>query len=83
MVKRNKPSEALDSSGLGFPAHVFDHDDVVYLLRAAVEREGSQAAFARRHGLERTQLNEVLNGKRSVSTAQAKALQLRKVYIAE
>jgi hypothetical protein len=83
IAKRKKAGEALVLSDLGFQAHVFDHDDVLCLLRAAVEREGSQTAFAKHHGLERTQLNETLKGKRAVSISQAKALRLRKVYIAE
>jgi hypothetical protein len=33
---------------------IFDNDEVIQLLRAAVEREGSQNAFAKRHGIDRT-----------------------------
>lgn len=62
---------------------MFDDDDVRLFLKAAVEREGSQVAFARRHGLERTSLNMVLNGKRPVSEKIIKALGLRKVYTAQ
>ena len=50
MAKRNK-SSVLIASNLGHHAFVFDEDDVVRLLRAAVEREGSQVAFAKRHGV--------------------------------
>jgi len=57
------------SSGLGRSALVFDDDDVVHLLRAAVEREGSQIAFAKHHGINRTYLNMVLSGKRPVGDA--------------
>jgi hypothetical protein len=39
------------SSGLGRNAFVFDDDDVVHLLRAVIEREGGQAAFAKHHGI--------------------------------
>jgi hypothetical protein len=49
---------------LGSHALVFDQVEVVELLRAAVDREGSQSAFARRHGLDRVHLNMILNGKR-------------------
>jgi len=52
--------------------------EVVVLLRGAVEREGSQLAFARRHGVNRTQ---VLNGKKA-GPAITNALGLRKVYVA-
>jgi len=73
----------LASSNLGRHALIFDDDEVVQLLRAAVEREGSQVAFARRHGLERTQLNQILTGKRSVSAKFVEALGLQKVYTAK
>ena len=52
MAKRSK-SSVLIASNLGRHALVFDEDDIVHLLRAAVEREGSQSAFARRHGVDR------------------------------
>jgi hypothetical protein len=71
------------SIGLGSNALVFDDDDVVHLLRVAVEREGTQNAFAKRYGIERVYLNMVLNGKRPVASAIVKALGFRKVYVAE
>ena len=45
-------------SNLGSRALIFDDKEVVQLLRAAVEREGSQVVYARRHGLERSQVNQ-------------------------
>jgi hypothetical protein len=60
---------------------LLDDDDVVHLLRAAVKREGSQAAFAKRYGLDRFTLNSVLNGKRRVNATVLKAFGLRKVYV--
>jgi hypothetical protein len=81
MAKRDKSNAALFPSGLGFHAHVFDEPDVVHLLRAAVEREGGESAFAKRHGINRAYVNMILNGKRSVGNSVAKALRLRKVYI--
>ena len=71
------------SSGLGRNAHVLDEDDVVHLLRAAVEREGSQIAFADRYGVDRAYVSTVLNGRRRVSGSLVKALGLRKAYIVE
>jgi hypothetical protein len=68
------------SSGLGRNAHIFDDDDIVQLLRTAIEREGSQLAFARRHGLNRSFVNMVVMGKRSPSKPIAKALGLCRVY---
>jgi DNA-binding phage protein len=82
MAKRNK-SSVLIASNLGHHALVFDEDDVVRMLRAAVEREGGQSAFAKHHGLDRVLINMILNGKRPVSGSVAKALGLRKVYVAE
>ena len=82
MAKRDK-SSVLIACNLGRRALVFDEDDVVRMLRAAVEREGGQYAFAKHHGLDRALINMILNGKRPVSGSVAKALGLRKVYVAE
>jgi|GraSoiStandDraft_4_1057263.scaffolds.fasta_scaffold1365732_2 DNA-binding phage protein len=60
---------------------ILDDSDIRLLLRAAIEQEGNISAFAKRHGLERTNLTNVLNGKRPVSSSIAKALGLRKVYV--
>jgi hypothetical protein len=63
---------------------MFDEDEVIELLRAAVEHEGGQRAFANRHGLDRTYVNMVLNGRaHALRDAPVKALGLRKVYSAE
>jgi hypothetical protein len=69
------------SGCLGSFEFVFDDDDVVQLLRTAIEHEGSQMAFSKRHGINRTYLNMVLNGKRPVGDAVAEALGLRKAYV--
>ena len=69
------------SSGLGKNALVFDDDDVVRLLRTAIKIEGSQIAFANRHGISRTLLNAILKGKRPVGCAAAEALGLHRVYV--
>ena len=60
-------------------------DDVVRLLRAAVEREGNQSAFAKRYGVQRTELNAILKGRKPVTAPFAKALglRIRKVYVAD
>ena len=68
------------ADGIGHQATIFDADDVVMLLRAAVEREGSQTAFAKRYGVERTRINAILSGKRPVTESVANALGLRKTY---
>ena len=59
---------------------IFEEEDVVQLLRAAVEKDGSQAAWARRHGIERTNVNAMLSGKKPVSKPVANALGLRRTY---
>jgi hypothetical protein len=71
------------SSGLGRTALVFDNNDVVALLRTAIEREGSQIAFAKHYDINRTHLSMVLSGKRPVGAAVAAALGLRKMYVVE
>ena len=63
-------------SELGSQALIFNDDEVVELLRAAVEREGSQVAFAKRHGIDRVYLNMVLNRKRPVGESIIKSLGL-------
>jgi CHASE2 domain-containing sensor protein len=80
-VKR-KPEVAF-AGKIGRQAVVFDADDVVRLLRVAVEREGSQTAFARRHGVERTRINAILSGKRPITDSVADALGLRRTYTAK
>jgi DNA-binding phage protein len=75
--------ELARETNLGRRLLTFNYDEVVQLLRAAVEREGSQVAYARRHGLERSQVNQTLTGKRPVSASVVKALGLRKIYAPE
>ena len=79
--KRTPDHVGLKSTWRGDQLCVLDDDDVVHLLRAAVKREGSQAAFAKRHGLDRGTMNSILNGKRRVSATLLKAFGLRKVYL--
>jgi hypothetical protein len=76
-------TELLAESDLGRDARIFENGDIVRLLRAAVEEEGSITAFAARHNLHRTNVNNILNGRRPVTRALTKALGLRKVYIAD
>ncbi len=83
MMMRNESSAVLVATELGFDAHVFDEHDIARLLRAAVEREGGQSAFAKHHGVDRAYLNMILNGKRPVGDSIAGVIGLRKVYIAQ
>ena len=69
-----------DRPDLGAYALTFDDAAAIQLLAAAVDREGNQVAFARRHGVDRSHLNQILKRKRGVNETVLKALGLRKVY---
>jgi len=73
-------TEILASGKVGSLGLILDDKDVVILLKAAVEQEGSISAFAKRHGLERTNLSNILSGKRPVSSSLVKVLGLQNVY---
>jgi hypothetical protein len=62
---------------------VLNDDDVADLVRAAVKREGSKAAFAKRHGIDRNDLSAFLNGRRGISASLAKAFGIRRVWVVE
>jgi DNA-binding transcriptional regulator YdaS (Cro superfamily) len=62
---------------------VLNDDDVADLVRAAIKREGSQAAFAKLYGIDRSDLSAFLNGRRRISASLARALGLRRVYLFE
>jgi plasmid maintenance system antidote protein VapI len=63
--------------------HLLDENDVLRLLHEVVDRAGSQSAWARRSGVDRTQLNNVLRGKRRLSPTIIQALKLKKVVAYE
>jgi hypothetical protein len=76
MPARNRAGSNIGTHGL-----MLDHDEVVQLLKAAVEREGSQVAYAKHHGVDRAHLNQILNGKKHiVGPTFLNALGLRIVY---
>ena len=79
----NDPRLLARSSRLVRSDVVFDDDDVRQLLKEAIKREGSQIAFARRHAINRTYLNQVLNYRRSLTDVVLKPIGLRKVYVAD
>jgi DNA-binding phage protein len=89
MVRREKSprrigvGDLVAETKLGSQTLTLDDDEVIQLLRVAIEREGNQGAFARRHGLERTHLNQVLKRKKPLTGNILKALALRKVYAPE
>jgi hypothetical protein len=78
-----KAPEVLAKSNLGKHARIFEQEEVLLLLRQAVELEGSQLAFSKRHPVDRAHLNFVLHGKRGLSEKFLKLLGLRKVYTAK
>ena len=67
----------------GRPGIIFDEDDVRRLLKVEVEKDGSQAAFARRRNVERMYINAILRGKRPVTKTVANVLGLRRTYTAK
>jgi ActR/RegA family two-component response regulator len=73
-------SKVASGRRIGRMARIFDEQDTLRLLRAAVEREGNQSAFARRYGVHRVSINLILTGKRPVSEAIKNALGLRRTY---
>jgi hypothetical protein len=79
--ERTPDQVGLKPSWRGNHLCVLDDDDVVHLLRAAVKRVGSQAAFAKRYGLDRVTMNSILNGRRRASATVLKVFGLRKVYL--
>jgi hypothetical protein len=68
---------------LGRPGIIFDEEDVIRLLRLEIEKDGSQAAWARRCRIERPSVNAMLAGRIPVSRTVADALGLRRVYTAK
>ena len=80
MPREVKQKTMLECQG-GRLAVVFEEDDLVRLLTAAVEREGGQTAFAKRHKVDRSRVNRILSRQLRASEAIAKALGLRRAYI--
>ena len=78
---KREVAEFLANDNVGSHAFILDDKDVVLLLRAIIKREGNISAFAKRHGMERSQLNNMLNAKRPLSRPLVKALGLRRVYV--
>ena len=81
-VSKEKSTSSLQGE-LGHLAVVFEEKDIVLLLRAAVEWEGGQAAFAKRHKLDRSRISRILSGQLRTSEAIANALGLRRAYITD
>ena len=71
---KGKIGALLANGDVGSHALILDDRDVVLLLRAAIELEGNQVTFAKRHGLERTHMNAILNGRRLASGSNRRTL---------
>ena len=67
----------------GRPGVILDEEDVIRLLRVAIEKDGSQSAWARRCRIERPSVNAMLSGRIPVSKTVADALGLRRAYTAK
>jgi len=76
-MKSKGTASVADFGRLGI---ILDEDDVIRLLRVAIERDGSQSAWARRCSIERASVNAMLSGRIPVSRTVADALGLRRVY---
>ena len=86
MKQRRKPGKpgywTNCSKKLGRREHVFVEHELLILLKAAIERDGSFAAFAERSGVSRSYISHVLSGRHRLGAAIIKGLGLRKVYVA-
>jgi hypothetical protein len=82
--KQRPPIQSKDTSSIvdnfGRPGVIFDEKDVIRLLRVEIEKEGSQAAFARRYSVDRPNVNAMLSGRIPVSKDIADAIGLRRTY---
>jgi DNA-binding phage protein len=63
---------------------ILEIEDVIRLLRSEVARAGSQSAFAKKAGVDRTTINRILHGHRSSLRPKIiQALNLRTVFVAK
>jgi len=62
---------------------IFEKEDVLRLLRVEIEKDGSQAAWARRCSIERANVKAMLSGRIPISKTVADALGLRRAYTAK
>jgi hypothetical protein len=62
---------------------VLKQKEIVDLLRAEVKKAGSQEAWAKKAGLQRTAVNKVLHGKKPPSKSIIFALGLRIVVVSD
>jgi DNA-binding transcriptional regulator YdaS (Cro superfamily) len=63
--------------------HLLDETDVLRLLHEVVDKAGGQSAWARRSGVDRATVNQVLRGKLPLPPTIMQALKLKKVVAYE
>lgn len=61
--------------------HILEPKDVTELLRAEIEKAGSQSAWARKTGVQRSEICKVLHGKGHPNEKMIRALGLRAVFV--
>jgi hypothetical protein len=61
-------------------ANVLEREDVIALLREEVKKAGGQVAWSKRTGVNRSNLNRVLKGRRPLPMTILVALKLRVAY---
>jgi len=74
---------AYEASTKSRKSSVIRLDDMVRMLREAVEQAGGQAEFGRKHGVNRPNLNSTLLGKRPPNRDALRALKLVKILAYE
>ena len=62
---------------------ILEQKDIVQLLRFEVERAGSQRAWAKKHGLNRPNVNKVLHSAIPPTGSIIRALRLRIVVVSD
>jgi hypothetical protein len=75
-----KSKRAANIPDFGRRGIILEEEDVIQLLRLEIEKDGSQAAWARRCRIERPSVNAMLSGRIPVSKSVADALGLRRTY---
>ena len=62
---------------------ILGQKDIVQLLRFEVERAGSQAAWAKKHRVDRPKVNRVLRSVKQPTPSIIRALRLRTVVVSD
>ena len=67
----------------GGRALIFNDDEVAALLKGELNVRALNPLFARGHGVNRSNMNQFLKGKKGLSPKIVRVLKLRQVYIAD